>query len=301
MTYSRYYKGRKSKPSGGGRRHPKSIAGDFNRYKNKRVDSKPLSALERGQRMYKEIFERTYSEKWIIDDIRAGADLGVTDDAGNTFLMRAAIIGNEKIIQAVLNRLDKATTQGANTAGDVNAQNAHGETALQLAVCGRNHVAAERLLEAGADSDIPDNKGRTAVIDAVSRNDIDMLRLLKRHNANLDIADNDGMTAAMYAVTLRRLDMLKELISLGASLGGQRKKDRANILTLARRSGDAAMFAYVSEIVSAQLRAAIENGVVIEPEKRTRAKARPQPAGTQKPAGKKSGGSSPKNPRPRRP
>ncbi len=74
------------------------------------------------------------------------------------------------------------------------------------------------LINAGANLDIKDNYGDTAVIKAAMHSNTEIAKLLVENNANLDLQDNFGYTAIIYAVQRRNIDIVKALIEKGANL-----------------------------------------------------------------------------------
>ena len=60
------------------------------------------------------------------------------------------------------------------------------------------------LLDRGADINVKDNDGRTALITAASGGMTDVVRVLLQRGADMDVEDHLGRTAGMYAATANR-------------------------------------------------------------------------------------------------
>ena len=82
--------------------------------------------------------------------LKAGTDINITDDKGNTLLHSNAAKNNLDIIKYILENK-----------GEVNKQNNDGDTPLNLAAFYGNLRAVKLLLKNGADTDIKNNKGLT--------------------------------------------------------------------------------------------------------------------------------------------
>ena len=77
-------------------------------------------------------------------------------------------------------------------------------------------VTARRLLDDGADPNIQDNRGNTALIWASRRNNIELVRLLLDRGAHPNIQDEAGGTALMYASDIGNIDIVRLLLNAGA-------------------------------------------------------------------------------------
>ncbi len=145
---------------------------------------------------------------------------------GNTALMDAVDKGNLEMAQLLLEK-------GA----DVNIQNFLGNTALMRAVNKGNLKMAQLLLEKGADVDLQqqekikfsfkndvdrnvleDRLGRTALMSAVDKGNLEMVQLLLEKGANIDLQGRSGLTALMMAVSKGHLEMAQLLLKKGANV-----------------------------------------------------------------------------------
>jgi ankyrin repeat protein len=67
---------------------------------------------------------------------------------------------------------------------------------------------AELLVSKNADTNIQSKDGQTALIFAVGRQDLPMVRLLIEHKADWNISDHLGMSALGYAKLFHNKDIL---------------------------------------------------------------------------------------------
>ena len=101
---------------------------------------------------------------------------------------------------------------------DVNAQNEIGVTALMVASMYNATGIAGYLLEMGADPNIPDQDGNTALMPAVTGpNKIEIVNALLEAGADPNIPNEDGNTALMPAVTgPNKIEIVNALLEAGA-------------------------------------------------------------------------------------
>jgi ankyrin repeat protein len=146
---------------------------------------------------------------------------------------------------------------------DLNAQTRTGETALML--CARppedvpEHWAAENwreyalrdareLLAAGADPNLADEAGRTALDSACETGDADMVSLLLMTGARADCADADGVTPLHLAAVNGSEACLRALIEAGVQVDAKNINGATPLHSLAELS--------VTETTPAHLKAA---------------------------------------------
>jgi uncharacterized protein len=116
--------------------------------------------------------------------------LDARDDDGNTPLMRAALDGQTKQVEALLR---KGT--------DVNAQNRQGRTALMFAIINLHAATVKKLLEFDADVNVQaDGCGCTPLTLAACSGDIGITRALLRGGADARKVSGPGRTALMVAI-----------------------------------------------------------------------------------------------------
>ena len=71
----------------------------------------------------------------------------------------------------------------------------------------------------GADINLKTEGGITALVAAVLREDLDMVKSLLKADAQIDLADNQGQTPLMHASRLGNFELVETLVLKGASLG----------------------------------------------------------------------------------
>merc|ERR1712034_107491 len=75
-----------------------------------------------------------------------------------------------------------------------------------MIACIRGHTdMARMLIEHGADKDLKDNNGRTALMIACILGHTDTARMLIEHGADKDLKDDSGQTALMIASSTRHM------------------------------------------------------------------------------------------------
>lgn len=170
--------------------------------------------------------------------LAAKADVNAADAYGDTALMWAAerncvgvarlliehgadvstrrYHGANALIQAAGSRSPDPTERARNvemvkllaaSGMDVNAKDDSGKTALMAAVShasgtqsGFQVAALTALLEAHADANLADARGRTALTEAAGCNNVASVRLLLQHGADTNARDSEGANALMAAV-----------------------------------------------------------------------------------------------------
>ena len=70
---------------------------------------------------------------------------------------------------------------------------------LGLDGCGSSRIAVQALLEKKADTNIQSKDGQTALILSVGRREADIVEMLVKHGADYNIKDGLGMSALGYA------------------------------------------------------------------------------------------------------
>ena len=145
----------------------------------------------------------------------AGANVDKSDGDGATALHFGAFNGNVNMIKALLTK---------NPA--LNAQTDNGITALFSATLCNNAGAVEELVKAGADANITNELGDSALIFAISKigswpdPDLGSARIVKAlmsGGTNLDICGPEG-TALVWAADKGMSDIVDDLVKAGAKL-----------------------------------------------------------------------------------
>lgn len=136
--------------------------------------------------------------------VKKGANLDQADLQGYTAFHYACSLGHMEVLKQVLIDVNKATTNGL--------------TPLILA-SGKGHIEVVRyLIELGAQQDLKQNLGKTALHGACANGRLDVVKELLKSNAEtkINITDNNGMTPLMEAVCKNQLEVVRYLISQGA-------------------------------------------------------------------------------------
>ncbi len=107
----------------------------------------------------------------------------------------------------------KALTAAISSGAPINAIDYQGHTALALAAINQNVAATRLLLDAGADTEITNRHGNTALWAAVfnSLGDHTIVRLLLTAGANSDHANAAGRTPRDLAAMIANYDVMEFL------------------------------------------------------------------------------------------
>lgn len=93
----------------------------------------------------------------------------------------------------------------------VNSINARGSSMLILASYSGNNQVAKFLIENNCDINYVSDNG-TALMASVVKGNKDLVELLIKSGANLNLTDTNGLTALIYAVQFKNIEMLKLLL-----------------------------------------------------------------------------------------
>lgn len=143
--------------------------------------------------------------------VNKGADINIKDSSDGTALYRALLWDHSDIFQFLLEkgaRDDKAlflaVMQGSTSPVNAMLKNVidvngprfgKGITLLMAAAQMGHKDIVESLLDKGADVNIQDEDGRTALMDAVGTRNIAIIQLLMAHGADENIRDKKGQSA----------------------------------------------------------------------------------------------------------
>ncbi len=154
--------------------------------------------------------------------VNAGADIDEETDEGITPLMAAAMRADTQVVAYLLQRGAK-----------VNAQTVSGNTAVMFASDGRNEYSRdmtmtdrmaeciEVLANAGADLDLANDSGATALHWATTGFSAQPVGVLLQHGANPRLRAQDGSTPLGNARAQDHEKMIQDLIAAGAAAGAE--------------------------------------------------------------------------------
>ena len=155
--------------------------------------------------------------------IEQGADLSVTDAAGNNVLYAAALSGFDDLVLRLL-------AKGL----DVNIRTKEGKTPLRGAI-ERNHAkAAMHLLRSKADPEIQDIYGYAPLMFAVMTSRPELVNLLLEAGANPNTRGDDGKTALLSAVQKGTIEIVRILLAAGADANARSNAGTSPLLLAAR-------------------------------------------------------------------
>ena len=152
--------------------------------------------------------------------VEAGADLNVLDKFGNTALMLAAKAGGINSVKYLTERMSVSS---------LNQTNNKGETALMIAASDNSSEQTsclKCLVEAGADMNVQDKDGYTALMCALESGNMESVKFLTERMSvsTLNQANAKGKTALMLAASrysTDNVDILKYLVEAGADVNFQ--------------------------------------------------------------------------------
>ena len=113
-----------------------------------------------------------------------------------------------------LNKIEKLLLQGA----DIDLKNAMGWTALNYAALKGHTEIVQLLLSKGASVDLQNNDGNTALIYAAYKGHTDIVHLLLNNGASVDLKNSNGRTALIDAARQGYTNIVKLLLHHGAQV-----------------------------------------------------------------------------------
>lgn len=172
--------------------------------------------------------------------VEAGASIDDKDDDGNTALMLA--INSDKHIFDIIKYF-------VDSSANVNLQYKQGMSCLSKALMTGKNELVKPLLEAGADVNHNDVRGRGALSNAVATEkcSLETIKALVEAGAVVDNIDTEGKTALFAAIARDNKEITQYLVSCGASVH-TRGKDGMTLLMTACKSGS---FMCVPQIIKA--------------------------------------------------
>lgn len=164
------------------------------------------------------------------DLLNAGADIGHVDNDGDTAFLLAVRSNHLEIARTLLN-----------WGSLVNVQNKDGWNALIQASYNNNTDTLRLVIQAGGSLNAGTAKhGDTALIWATSLGYLEIMRELLAAGAEVDLENNNGYTALSISITRNQPEAAKILLAFGADIN-QRAKDGDSVLMEAVNLGREAM------------------------------------------------------------
>lgn len=202
------------------------------------------------------------NEKAVVDLLRQGANANAEDSRGWTPLIYAAQTGNVAIVRKLIDaganvNHRTSTTRGSTTlcfavgggntnviqvlldrGADINGMSRDGMTPLFFAANKGWLNLVEFLLAKGADVDLfgfVDSRGGTwnALIGAVDKGHMDVVRVLIKHGANGNATNNMCLTALMEVAKRPQPEAVKLLIESGANVNAKGPKGHTALILAA--------------------------------------------------------------------
>jgi ankyrin repeat protein len=131
--------------------------------------------------------------------VATGFDVNAVDSTGNSLLLDAILQRHDAIAEALRAAGARVGLLEACVMGDLEA--------------------ARRLLDGGADSNMKNGRGVTALAFAASRGHLEVVRLLLARGADVNAATDKGFTSLMTAAQSDQPEIARELVAAGAHVG----------------------------------------------------------------------------------
>ena len=135
----------------------------------------------------------------------ANAQLGQSE--GYKFLQAIRDAKNDEVVAA----LSKPGSTIVNTRDIGN-----GEGAIHIVTRRGDVLYLNYLIASGADTNLRDRKGETAMLIAAGNGRADLIEILKKGGGNVNLANSSGETPLIRAVQHRDLSTVRTLLNLGA-------------------------------------------------------------------------------------
>ncbi len=146
-------------------------------------------------------------EERILSLLDEEINLSSQDQEGNSLLMWASILGQEKVVQKLLV-----------TNAPINQNNFYGDTALILALHHGQLEIAKALIKAGADVNKANFNGYTPLMFATQCDDEHLVNMLLKQGADVNKKAEEDITALMIAAHCGNLNIVQSLIQAGGDL-----------------------------------------------------------------------------------
>ncbi|MBR3676095.1 MAG: ankyrin repeat domain-containing protein [Alphaproteobacteria bacterium] len=122
---------------------------------------------------------------------------------------------------------------------DVNARDDFGETVLMYAsLWSKDPKLIQSLIDSGGSINVSAKNGRTALMNAITNNNIEMVKMLIIHGANVNSKLDNGNTALMFATDCNcNPDIIKLLIQHNADVKVTDNEGRTPLISAVDRDG----------------------------------------------------------------
>ncbi len=146
--------------------------------------------------------------------------------AGLTLLLAGAVFAREgdALLDAVRSDDRLAVEALLKKGADPNVRESDGATALAWAVMRANTGVAAMLLDAGANPNLTNELGIGPLALAIVNGSPEIVKLLLANRADPNVARENGETPLMTAARLGRLDVMKMLLARGAAVNARDRK-----------------------------------------------------------------------------
>ena len=128
---------------------------------------------------------------------------------------------NERAIIAAAKEGNVAAVSSLHEAGvslNIIEEGYRARTLLIIAAWGKHLPVVQYLINNGADVNMQDRDGETALVRAVMQGHSEIVRVLLGAGADCNLGDSDGVTPLMNAAHRGRSDIVRDLIAAGAAL-----------------------------------------------------------------------------------
>ncbi len=141
---------------------------------------------------------------------------------------------DHKLIAAVTNNNEEMVKSLIEKGANVNVKNEFGSTALMLASKFGYKSIVEKLLQSNADVNFQDRYGNTALMDAsLVRRHKEIVEILLKAGANVNARDNQGWSALILASLQGYKEIVQMLIKAGADVNVKDNDDNPALLLAA--------------------------------------------------------------------
>ena len=156
--------------------------------------------------------------------LEMGVNIDNVDSNGRTALMLASKAGHEEIVETLLSARANGSQDGHSRVGqillkggaDPNIQEKDGRSALMYASQNGHSEVVQILLKGGADPNIQEKDGRSALMYASLNGHSEVVQILLKGGADPNIQEKDGRSALVSAYTNGHSEVVQILLEGGA-------------------------------------------------------------------------------------